>query len=244
MKGTQPATGKPLIAVLAYPRISNFDEFDPLRLEPDVDLRFLRSGEPIPAETRLVILPGSKSTIADLTALRQCGWDVDLAAHVRRGGHVLGVCGGYQMLGKAINDPDGIEGAPSTVPGLGYLDVETTMFDEKSLFEVEGALWKEPVPFTGYEMHVGESVGPGCERPLLDIAGGRPDGAVSVDGRISGCYVHGIFADDRMRSHWLSRIGLSASTLDYEHDVDATLDALAEHLARHVDVERLLTFAK
>jgi adenosylcobyric acid synthase len=240
----QPATGKPLIAVLAYPRISNFDEFDPLRLEPDVDLRFLRSGEPIPAETRLVILPGSKSTIADLTALRQCGWAVDLAAHIRRGGHVLGVCGGFQMLGKVITDPDGIEGAPSTIPGLGYLDVETTMFGEKNLFEVEGALWNEPVPFTGYEMHVGESVGPGCERPLLDIAGGRPDGAVSVDGRISGCYVHGIFADDRMRSHWLSHIGLSASTLDYEHDVDATLDALAEHLARHVDVERLLTFAK
>ncbi|MBA2126742.1 cobyric acid synthase CobQ [Hyphomicrobium methylovorum] len=240
-------TGKPVIAVLAYPRISNFDDFDPLRLDTSVDLQILRSGEPIPGDARLVILPGSKSTIADLNSLRDFGWDVDLAAHIRRGGHVLGVCGGYQMLGTAIHDPDGIEGNPATVAGLGYIDIETRMSGDKKLIEISGQLSAQPVPFDGYEMHVGESTGPGLERPLLEITGGRPDGAIDASGRISGCYVHGLFSNDRMRAHWLQRIGIeadSSAAFNYEHDVDATLDAFAEHLAQHIDIEQLLSLAK
>jgi adenosylcobyric acid synthase len=235
---------KPLVAVLAYPRISNFDDFDPLKLEPGIDVVFLRPGDVLPAETRLVILPGSKATIADLAALRAAGWDVDLAAHVRRGGLVLGVCGGYQMLGTSIADPDGIEGPPQTVPGLGYLDVATNMLSAKALYEVDGKGWEDGVPFTGYEMHVGESIGKGGQRPLLSIAGGRPDGAVSADGRIAGCYVHGLFAHDAQRAAWLARIGAAPSGLNYEHDVERTLDRLAEHLEAHIDCDRLLSLAR
>jgi len=235
---------KARIVVLAHPHVSNFDDFDPLRLEPSVELTFLRSPAHIPADTALVILPGSKATISDLAALRAAGWDVDLKAHVRRGGQVLGICGGYQMLGKTISDPEGVEGAPATVPGLGYLDVETTMFAEKALFEVDGESADGGVPFRGYEMHVGESVGAGTARPLLLIAEGRPDGAVSADGRAAGCYVHGLFADDRMRAHWLRRIAVEPSSLDYEADIDATLDALARHLEQHIDCDEILLIAR
>jgi adenosylcobyric acid synthase len=237
-------SGKTLIAVLAYPRISNFDDFDPLRLEPGVDLVFLRSGEPIPGIARLVVLPGSKATIADLAALRASGWDIDLAAHIRRGGHVLGICGGYQMLGTSVADPEGVEGAPTTVPGLGYLDVETTMTAEKTLIAVRGTTADASVPFAGYEMHVGRTVGTGLARPLLCFADGRPDGAVSRDGRIAGCYVHGLFAEDAVRAYWLARIGAERSALDYEAAVEEALDALAVHLERHVDCERLLGLAR
>jgi adenosylcobyric acid synthase len=232
------------VVVLAYPHVSNFDDFDPLRLEPEVDVIFLRAPAAIPADAQLVILPGSKATIADLAALRAAGWEVDLAAHVRRGGQVLGLCGGYQMLGTSISDPNGIEGEPSTVPGLGYLDIETHMLNEKALYEVHGESWEDGVPFKGYEMHVGESFGEGTARPLLRIAEQRPDGAVSADGRICGCYVHGLFADDRMRAHWLSHLGIERSALDYEANVDATLDALARHLERHLACDTILDIAR
>ena len=236
--------GETLIVVLAYPRISNFDDFDPLRLEPSVSLVFLKPGEPIPGDARLVILPGSKATITDLGALRAAGWDIDLAAHLRRGGHVLGICGGYQMLGKRIADPQGIEGAPDSVEGLGHLDVETTMTDDKTLVEVEGTTVTGEIPFMGYEMHVGRTAGPGCARPFLRFATGKVDGAVNPDGRVAGCYVHGLFADDRQRAHWLERLGAEASTLDYESEVEATLDALAVHLEQHLAVDRLLALAR
>ena len=145
------------VVVLAYPRVSNFDDFDALRLEPAVDLKFLRPGEPIPANVDLVILPGSKATIADLAALRATQWDVDLKAHLRRGGRVLGICGGYQMLGKRVTDPQGIEGPPSTCDGLGLLDVETELTGDKLLLEVTGASKDGGAPFCGYEMHVGRT---------------------------------------------------------------------------------------
>lgn len=232
------------IAVLAYPRISNFDDFDPLRLEPNVELLMLRPGQPIPGDVVLVILPGSKATIADLADLRACGWDVDLAAHVRRGGHVLGVCGGYQMLGEIISDLGGIEGAPRSVAGLGLLQVATEMRPDKTLVDVSGAGVDGGMPFKGYEMHVGVTSGPGCSRPLLKHGDGRTDGAVSVDGRVAGCYVHGLFSDDHQRAHWFSKLGAQTSDLAYEADVDATLDALAEHLGRHIDCDRLLTLAR
>ena len=236
------ADGRLRIAVLAYPRIANFDDFDPLRLEPGVDLLFLRSGQPIPADTALVILPGSKATIADLTDLRQNYWDIDLVAHVRRGGFVLGICGGYQMLGRKISDPHGIEGPPSTVDGLDLLDIETVLEGEKILVEVTGETISEGIPFKGYEMHIGRTNG--NLLPLLKLQDGRFDGAVTDDGRVAGCYIHGLLTDDRQRRHWLQHIGAPASSFDYEADVDTTLDLLADHLEKHVDCERLLALAR
>ncbi len=231
------------IVVLAYPRVSNFDDFDALRLEPGIDLKFLRPGEPIPANVGLVILPGSKATIADLAALRAARWDVDLEAHMRRGGRVLGICGGYQMLGKRVSDPHGIEGPPSTCDGLGLLDVETELTGDKLLLEVTGAS-KDGAPFRGYEMHVGRTTGRDCARAVVTLADGRDDGAASADGRVSGCYVHGLFADDRQRSAWLTRLGAGQSAVRYEEVVDATLDALAAHLERHLDCDALLATAR
>jgi adenosylcobyric acid synthase len=230
------------VAVLAYPRIANFDDFDPLRQEPGIDLVFVRPGEAIPGDAALVVLPGSKATIADLAALRQAGWDIDLAAHRRRGGHILGICGGYQMLGRRVADPHGIEGPPAAVDGLGLLDVETVLEGGKVLVETSGHTTCSGVPFKGYEMHVGRTLG--SLSPLLTLTDCRDDGAVSADGRIAGCYIHGLFGDDRQRRYWLQRIGAAASTLDYEAGIDATLDQLAEHLERHLDCDALLALAR
>jgi adenosylcobyric acid synthase len=238
------ATGTPLtrrVAVLAYPRIANFDEFDPLQQEPGVDLVFVRPGEVVPGDAALVILPGSKATIADLAALRRNGWDIDLAAHRRRGGHILGICGGYQMLGRRIADPQGIEGPPAVVDALGLLDIETVLEGDKVLVETSGCA-TGGVPFKGYEMHIGRTTG--SAPPLLTLSDGRHDGAVSSDGRIAGCYVHGLLSEDRQRQHWLQRIGAATSTLDYEAGIDATLDELAEHLERHIDCDALLALAR
>jgi adenosylcobyric acid synthase len=230
--------------VLAYPRVSNFDDFDPLRLEPDVDVLFVRPGTPVPGNIDLVILPGSKATIADLAVVKATGWDIDIAAHLRRGGAVLGICGGYQMLGRRVSDPAGIEGPPGDVEGLGLLDVGTELTGSKLLAVVGGTLVDGAVPFTGYEMHIGRTTGPDCATPVLAYADGRSDGAISRDGRVQGCYVHGLFGDDRQRAHWLKRLGGSAGGLAYDHDVDATLDALATHLGSHVDSPKLLSLAR
>jgi len=230
------------IVVLTYPRIANFDDFDPLRLEPKVDLVFVRPGEAIPGDASLVILPGSKATIADLAALRDTGWDIDLQAHLRRGGHVLGICGGYQMLGKKISDPNGIEGPPATVEGLGLLDLETVLEGDKVLVEITGETAAEGVPFKGYEMHIGRTTG--SSQPLLKLCNGKHDGAVSGDGRIAGCYIHGLMTDDRQRQHWLQRIGADLSAFDYESEIDTTLDLLADHIERHVDCDLLLELAR
>jgi adenosylcobyric acid synthase len=234
---------KPKVVVLAYPRISNFDEFDPLRLEDGIDLQFLRPGTPLPGDASIVILPGSKATIADLAALRDTGWDIDLVAHLRRGGRVLGICGGYQMLGRMISDPDGHEGAPGSIAGLGLLDVDTTLTDDKALREVQGKLMDDQQPFRGYEMHIGRTDGPATQNPFLTFSDGRRDGAVAANGQIAGCYVHGLFADDGLREHWLRGLGATASGLAYESDVEATLDALAAHLERHVAVDRIVALA-
>ena len=231
------------IAVLAFPRIANFDDFDPLRLESQVDVTMVRPGQAIPGDCELVILPGSKATIADLAALRATGWDIDLKAHLRRGGTVLGICGGYQMLGRSIDDPDGIEGPAARVEGLGVLDVETVLTGNKMLIDVKGVCSVGGVPFSGYEMHIGRTSGPDCARPLLNFADGRRDGAISADGRIAGCYVHGLFADDRQRALWLQRLGASADPFSYDAAIEATLDELAAHLAAHIDCDRLLELA-
>jgi adenosylcobyric acid synthase len=236
------ADGRLRIAVLVYPRIANFDDFDPLRLDPGIDLVFLGPHQPVPGDTALVILPGSKSTIADLASLREFGWDVDLQAHLRRGGFVLGICGGYQMLGRTIADPHGIEGPPMKVDGLGLFDIETVLEGDKVLVEVAGETVTGSVPFKGYEMHVGRTTG--AVQPLLKLGNGRLDGAISADSRVAGCYIHGLLSDDRQRQHWLQLIGGKASGFVYEADVDATLDLLADHLEKHVDCDRLLELAR
>ncbi|MBO1075165.1 cobyric acid synthase [Roseomonas marmotae] len=236
--------GKPCVAVPLLPRISNFDDLDPLAAEPGIDLRLLRPGQPIPAGAALVILPGSKSTIADLAALRREGWDIDILAHRRRGGAVLGLCGGYQMLGRRIADPEGAEGPPGEVPGLSLLEVETVLAGEKRLEAVRGSSLADGVPFEGYEMHIGRTTGADTARPLLRLADGRLDGASSADGRVAGTYAHGLFGHDGQRAAWLARLGAAAAPRSHEAEVEAALDGLAAHLERHVDIGALLGMAR
>jgi adenosylcobyric acid synthase len=232
------------IVVPVLPHIANFDDLDPLRLEPGVELVLLRNGASLPVDTALVILPGSKATIADLAALHGCGWDADIISYARRGGRVLGLCGGYQMLGRGIADPDGIEGPPGSAPGLGLLEVTTELTGDKSLVAVQGRTVADDVAVGGYEMHIGRTTGAGTQRPLLRLDDGRLDGAVSVDGRVAGSYLHGFFAGDALRGAWLARLGAPASSLAYEALVEQTLDALAAHLAAHLDVDKLLSLAR
>ena len=228
------------IAVLALPWIANFDDLDPLAAEPGVDLLLVHPGEALPV-CDLAILPGSKATLADLAALRAAGWDGDLVAHRRRGGRVLGLCGGYQMLGRTVEDPAGVEGPPGSAPGLGMLPVDTVLGGGKRLVAVTGAS-ADGVGFTGYEMHVGRTAG--AAPPLLWMADGRTDGAVSADGLVAGCYVHGLFAHDGQRAAWLHALGTPPAPRCHEAEVDAVLDALAAHVEAHVDVERLLASAR
>ena len=230
------------IAVPILPHISNFDDLDPLEAEPDVEVVRVRPGVAVPGDCDLVLLVGSKATISDLGALKAAGFDLDIAAHVRRGGRVLGLCGGYQMLGRRISDPDGIEGPPGSVEGLGLLDVETVLGGDKRLEAVCGTSF-DGVSLSGYEMHVGRTAGPDCARPLAMI-GGSADGATSADGRVWGTYLHGLFADDRQRSAWLTRLGGSASRLDYESGVEEVLDRLAAHMEKHLDLDGLLRLAR
>jgi adenosylcobyric acid synthase len=237
-------TGSHIIAVPRLAHIANFDDLDPLRLEPALRVVIVPPGSALPGNADLVILPGSKATIADIEDFRRNGWDIDLAGHVRRGGRVLGLCGGYQMLGHRMADPDGIEGHPASVTGLGLLDVQTELTGEKTLDGVSGVSVADGMPFRGYEMHIGRTSGPDCRRPLLRFADGRPDGAVSPDGRVRGTYVHGLFADDRQRAALLTWIGAPSCGLSYEADVDRVLDALADHLAMDIDLDALLTRAR
>jgi len=232
------------IAVLQLPRISNFDDFDPLAAEKDVKLLMVRRGEVIPGDADLVIIPGSKATIADLAALRAEGWDIDLKAHLRRGGRVLGVCGGYQMLGSTIEDPQGIEGVAGGVAGLGLLDVSTIMAPKKTLLAVSGTKIDVNAPFSGYEMHIGVTSGPDTARPVLRFDTGQLDGARSADDRVRGVYVHGLFADDRQRAAWLDWIGAKGSDLAYDQIVEETLEALAEHLEVNIDIDGIIGLAK
>jgi adenosylcobyric acid synthase len=230
------------IAVVILPHIANFDDLDPLDAEPSVELVRVRPGAALPGDADLVILPGSKSTIADLTALKESGFGIDLAAHARRGGMVLGLCGGYQMLGRSIRDPEGIEGRASAAEGFGLLDIETTLTADKRLEPVSGEA--DDIPFSGYEMHMGVTEGPDRARPFARLADGAPEGAVSNDGRVIGTYIHGLFADDRQRSAWLERLGAGRSEIAYDALVEKTLDGLAAHLAAHIDLDRLLKLSR
>ncbi|MFS4439119.1 cobyric acid synthase [Paracoccaceae bacterium GXU_MW_L88] len=230
------------IVCLALSRIANFDDLDPLAQEPGVRLTMLGPGRALPGDADLVILPGSKATRADLAFLRAQGWETDLIAHHRRGGHILGICGGYQMLGATVADPDGIEGMPGTDPGLGLLDVDTTITRAKRLGEVAAVHAATGAGFTGYEIHMGETTGADRTRPFATV-GGQPEGAVSRDGRVEGSYLHGMFRDDGFRKAWLAGFGV-ASEGRYDAAVEAALDALADHLNAHLDVDGLLAAAR
>ena len=240
---TSRSSGPVKIAWLALSRVANFDDLDPLKQEPGITIEMVRPGEAIPSDARLVIIPGTKSTRGDLAFLRAQGWDIDLFAHVRRGGHVLGICGGYQMLGQTINDPDGIEGNAGSDTGLGLLDIETVMNGNKHLSRVEAQHAATSLPFTGYEIHIGRSSGPDCGRPFAHVAG-APEGAISADGCTEGTYLHGMFSDDTFRAAYLQSLGAQSSRRSYAASVETTLDGLAAHLEAHLDVAGLLALAR
>ncbi|SEN31922.1 adenosylcobyric acid synthase (glutamine-hydrolysing) [Gemmobacter aquatilis] len=231
------------VACLAFSRIANFDDLDPLSQEPGVALRMIQPGQAIPGDTDLVILPGSKSTRGDLAFLRAQGWDIDLQAHVRRGGHVLGICGGYQMLGHVVRDPDGIEGAAGETPGLCLLDVDTVMTPDKRLTRVAATHAASGLRVDGYEIHIGATSGPARARPFAFVEG-QPEGAVSTDGRITGSYLHGLFGADAFRAAFLRGMGSTSGATRYGATVEATLDALADHMEAHLDVPGLLALAR
>jgi len=228
------------IAVPRLSRISNFDDLDPLRAEPDVSVEIVNPGEVLPATADVILIPGSKATLSDLGDLRREGWDIDILAHHRRGGQVVGICGGYQMLGHRVEDPDGIEGPPGGAAGLGLLNVSTTIAGDKALRSIRGKDRRTGQVVTGYEMHMGQTVGPDTERPWLVLDPDRPDGACSQNGRVRGAYVHGLFSSDSFRRGFLGELrGGRTSELAYEADVDAALDEVASQLAGVIDIEAL-----
>lgn len=236
-------TGKVKIVVPVMSRIANFDDLDPLRLEQDVTLELVQPGAPLPADADIVLLPGSKSTIGDLAFFRAQGWDIDLKAHHRRGGHILGVCGGYQMLGKTISDPDGIEETPGTVEGLGFLDVTTILTPQKSTVSASGNHIASGAAVKGYEIHIGVTSGPDCERPMMMLKDGKPDGAISADGRVYGTYVHGLFTGDDFRTAYLDDFDARAQVA-YDRRIDEILDDLASHLGEVMDIDAILDIAQ
>ncbi|MFN4202203.1 MAG: cobyric acid synthase [Tabrizicola sp.] len=240
--GGTRGTGSFLIVVPHLNRIANFDDLDPLAQEPGVTLKIVKPGQPLPVEADLIILPGSKATIADLAHFRAQGWDIDLAAALRRGARVLGLCGGYQMLGREIADPQGIEGKPGSVPGLGLLDLTTTMTPDKRVSETEALHPASNTRVRGYEIHLGRTEGPDRARPLFTV-NGQPEGAVRADGRVMGSYLHGMFTEDAFRRAFLASLGATPGNAGYDRTVEQTLDALADHLARHLDCDRLLRLA-
>jgi cobyric acid synthase CobQ len=241
---TAQRDGTIVIAVPRLQHIANFDDFDPLRQHPEVKLVFVQPGQPLPADATLVILPGTKATIADLKFFRAQGWDIDLTAHMRRGGRVLGICGGYQMLGRSIADPHGIEGEAEAIGALGLLDVETVLTREKTLVETHGFERFTGEEVRGYEMHIGVTSGTDATRPMLRLAG-RHDGAVSDDGRVAGCYLHGLFASDAFRQAYLSLLaGRAVGVENYEAGVEQALDDLAEAIETHLDLDTIIAAAR
>ncbi|SEP01524.1 cobyric acid synthase [Aquisalimonas asiatica] len=236
--GTAAGTDALQVVVPALPRMSNHNDFDPLRLHPRVALHFVGPDQtPPPAD--LIILPGSKSTRTDLAWLRDQGWERVLHRHLRYGGHVLGICGGYQMLGHSVADPDGLESAPGTTPGLGLLALETRLIPGKQLRQVSGTVEPEGAPLTGYEIHNGITTGSDLARPLVRL-GDRADGAVSADGQVAGCYVHGLFDAPEAANALLARAGLAVGdAVDYQQHREQELDRLGDLVAAHLDTRLL-----
>jgi len=226
--------GSHIVVVPVLSRIANFDDLDPLKMEPGIELVFVRPGDVWPQNARLVVLPGSKSTIADLNQFKALGWDVELLNHVGRGGHVLGICGGFQMLGRSVRDPDGIEGNQREAEGVGILDLETVLVPQKTVLNRQAVDAETQIPLSGYEIHMGRTSGPDTERPMIHLDG-RGDGAISSDGRVRGSYLHGLFASDRWRRHYLGGIGIDGSDLNYREAVEHALDDLADQLEQVID---------
>jgi adenosylcobyric acid synthase len=228
--------GSYVVAVPRLPRIANFDDLDPLRAEPNVSVVIVEPGQPLPQAADLILLPGSKSTRADLAELRRQRWDIDILAHHRAGKPVIGICGGYQMLGRTIADPLGIEGESGISEGLGLLAVDTVLDTTKLLREVTATALGAPIH--GYHMHMGVTSGPDRDRPFATVDGAS-EGA--TNGNVSGTYLHGIFASDSFRSTLLH--SAANPSVNYEAGIDATLDALAAHLEAHLDLDALLALA-
>jgi adenosylcobyric acid synthase len=240
-RGSEAATpARVKIAVPLLPHIANFDDFDPLRHEPEVDFSFIVAGEPLPLDAALIVLPGSKATVTDLDFVRAQGWDHDLHAYVRRGGRVLGICAGYQMLGAAVHDPEHIESPHSVVPGLSLLDVATTLTAEKILREVRGTELRTGTSITGYEMHLGRTTGNATARPLLRFEDGSTDGAINKSGRVAGCHVHGLFTSRAYRAALLASLGAESHEHDHAARVDASLDEIAACLGNALNTDALL----
>ncbi|MFX3679852.1 MAG: hypothetical protein ACN6I5_01060 [Hyphomicrobiales bacterium] len=191
----------------------------------------------------LIVIPGSKSTVSDLKALDRNGWRRQIVDHARRGGHVVGLCGGYQMLGRVVRDPKGIEGAPGEAEGLGLLDIETVMHPAKTVRNASARSVVHDVPLTGYEIHLGETIGPDCARPVA-IIDGRPDGAISADGRVMGTYLHGLFDAGGFRRAFLAGFGIGAEAVDHRARIEAAVDAIADELETVVAADALLEAAR
>ena len=232
-----------LIAVPQLNRIANFDDLDPLMAEPGVSVQVIAPGHPLPPQADLILIPGSKSTIADLAHFRAQGWDIDLKAALRQGARVMGLCGGYQMLGRRIHDPEGIEGPAGSVDGLGLLEVETTMQGDKRVTLTQARHLASESDVRGYEIHIGRTDGPDCARPMFSV-GDQPEGAVSADGRVMGSYLHGMFSADAFRAAFLGGMGAQAANASYDAGVQVALDALADHLETHADIDGLLRIAR
>ncbi|GAA2818015.1 adenosylcobyric acid synthase (glutamine-hydrolysing) [Aminobacter aminovorans] len=231
------------VAVPMLGRIANFDDLDPLRAEPQVEVVFVPPGQRLPEDAGLVVIPGSKSTIGDLLLFRENGWDRDLEAHRRRGGHVVGICGGYQMLGRIVHDPLGIEGSVTRAEGLGLLDVETVMAPEKTVRNVEARSVRYGEPLSGYEIHLGKTTGADCVRPTA-VINGVDDGATSADGKVFGTYMHGLFGADGFRGRFLESLGIRGGGIDYRAEVERALDEIAEQLERHLDCDAIFAAAR
>ncbi|WP_016854513.1 cobyric acid synthase [Halomonas smyrnensis] len=236
------------VVVPALPRISNHTDLDALRLHPRVELTLVGPGRAMPPAD-VILLPGSKSTASDLAWLRREGWEPAIRRHLRYGGRVLGICGGFQMLGEAIDDPDGLEGEAGSVPGLGLLSMRTRMVAGKQLRNVRGRLMggagPENVAVSGYEIHNGVSQGPALARPLLDLDG-RPDGAVSEDGQVMGTYLHGLFDEAPAAAALLAMLGLAGegAAVDLAAHRERQLDRLADTLEEHLDPATIEALAK
>ena len=231
------------VAVPMLGRIANFDDLDPLKAEPQVEVVFVPPGQPLPPDAGLVIIPGSKSTIGDLLKFRENGWDRDLVAHRRRGGHIVGICGGLQMLGRVVRDPHGIEGSVTEAEGLGLLDVETVMEPEKTVRNVSARSVQFDLPLEGYEIHLGCTTGPDALRPST-VINGVDDGAISADGKVSGTYLHGLFGADAFRASFLESLGVKGGGIEYRAEVERALDEIAAELETHLDCDAIFGLAR